>query len=382
MITKSAKAIVVFYVLRMLDRLEMVKVGVGVRKLRVYILIWRLHSTYIYLVPVLVFANTPAAYQVIVLLEMLSKIVEKLIANRLSVQACKLGLIHPSQYGLLPGVSTIHAAVSLTHEVVIAQKLKLKAASLFLDIKGGFDNIRPAQLSGLLRAKGVSPYIVSWMRSFLSRRTCRLKFQGCPGNFKCVAVGTPQGSPISPWLFVLYVASLHRGAGMQNTFSFVDDFALTTICLSHRRNIQILQVRFKALWCRAKKLGLAFSIPKSDFIHLHTPKDHSPRCPTPIHLDSEVFLPKEEVRWLGYRFTPNLASIAHFNCRLTLAFAIIKKLSPPGSGLTTLQTCCLVYSLLLPVVLYGADLLVPNGAMAQRLEVCWHRALRSATNCF
>lgn len=91
--------------------------------------------------------DTPVAYCVIVLLEMLSKIVERIIANRLSVQACELGLIHPNQCGLLSGVSTFHAAVSLNHKVVIAQKLKLKVSSLFLDIKGGFDNIRAAQLT-------------------------------------------------------------------------------------------------------------------------------------------------------------------------------------------------------------------------------------------
>ena len=108
-------------------------------------------------------------------------------------------------------------------------------------------------------------------------------------------------------------------------------------------------------------------------------------CLTPIHLHSEVFHPKEEVTWLGYGFIPNLASTAHFNRRLALAqgaFIIIKKLSPLGSVLMTLQTRCLVHSLLLPVVSYGVDLFVPNSAMAQRLDVLWHRALRLATNCF
>lgn len=55
---------------------------------------------------------------------------------------------------------------------------------------------------------------------------------------------------------------------------------------------------------------------------------------------------------------------------------------PPGSGLTRLQTCRLVHSLLLPAISYGADLFVPNGAMAYRLDVLWYKALRWATNCF
>ena len=100
--------------------------------------------------------DTPTSYLLIVLLEILSKIVERLISNRLSAQAPELGLIHPNQCGSLPGVSTFHAAISLSHEVVIAQKLRLKASSLFLDIKGSFNNIKPTQLTGQLREKGVS----------------------------------------------------------------------------------------------------------------------------------------------------------------------------------------------------------------------------------
>ena len=246
--------------------------------------------------------DAPATYRVIVLLDTPLKIVERLIANRLSAQTRELGPIHRNQCSSLLSVSSFHAAVSLTHEVAIAQKLKLKAFSLFLDIKSYFDNIRPTQLrlTGPLRERGVSPYIASWIKSFLSRRTCRLKFEGSRGDFKRVAVGTPQGSPISPLLFVLYVASFHRGLNRQNTFSFINDFVLTSMSLSHRRNIQILQTRFRALSCRAKRLRLSFSILKTELIDSGTRKDRSPQGLTPVHLDSEVFYPKEEVRWLGY----------------------------------------------------------------------------------
>ena len=124
--------------------------------------------------------DTPASYRLIVLLETLSKIIERLVANRLSAQARELGLINSNQCGSVAGVSAFHAVASLNHEVVIAQKLRLKASTLFLDIKGGFDNIRPNTLTDYLQKKGVSPYITAWVRSFLCHRTCRLAFQGAP----------------------------------------------------------------------------------------------------------------------------------------------------------------------------------------------------------
>ena len=59
-----------------------------------------------------------------------------------------------------------------------------------------------------------------------------------------------------------------------------------------------------------------------------------------------------------------------------------QKTTPPGAGLSTLHARHLVSSLLLPVVVYGADLFVPNGAMTHKLEFFWNKTLRWATNCF
>ena len=240
--------------------------------------------------------DTPASYRVIVLLETLSKILERLLANPLSLQARELGLLYLNQYGFLPGVSSFHAAAALTHEVPTAYKLKLKASSLLLDIKGGFDNVKPGVLTGMLRERGVSSYIVLWIRAFLADRSYRLRFQDAPNCFKKVAVGTLQGSPISPLLFVLYVAPLHQGTARANTISFVDDLALSLFFASHRRNVQLLQARFRKLKHKASKLGLSVSVPKTELLHWCTSKDRSPPARTPIHLENGNFYPKDEVR--------------------------------------------------------------------------------------
>ena len=89
------------------------------------------------------------------------------------------------------------------------QRAGRKVSTLFLDIKGGFDNVNPTTLCGMLRAKGVNPYLLSWTKSFLSGWSCRLLYQGSPKVFAPVSVGTPQGSPVSPLLFVIYVSRFH-----------------------------------------------------------------------------------------------------------------------------------------------------------------------------
>jgi hypothetical protein len=171
--------------------------------------------------------SSPASFRIIVLLQTVSKILERIVATRLSLIARSAGLINPNQCGSLSGLSTFDACASLSHEVRSIQRPGIKASSLFLDIKGGFDNISSFQLSRMLVKHGVSRYLVSWVRSFLSGRQCKLLFQGAPGVYCPVSVGAPQGSPVSPLLFLIYVSCLHISIPRSVIFSYVDDFSVT-----------------------------------------------------------------------------------------------------------------------------------------------------------
>ena len=103
--------------------------------------------------------------------------------SRLSCVARSLGLLNPHQCGSLAGLSASDMTYRLSHEVRTLQMAQRKVSTLFLDIKGGFNNVNPATLCHMLRAKGLNPYLVSWTRSFLSGRSCRVRYQGSPKIF-------------------------------------------------------------------------------------------------------------------------------------------------------------------------------------------------------
>ena len=274
---------------------------------------------------------------------------------------------------------------TLTHEVRTLQRPLLKVSTLFLDIKAGFDNVNASKLRALLLSKSIPSYMVDWVSSFLTGRRCTLVFQGSPDISAPVSVGTPQGSPLSPLLFLIYVAPLHFRIPTGIMVSYVDDFSLTVASPSHKSNIRRLQSLFVVISRRASELDVSFAVPKTELIHWQTHSERSPPALSPITLDGQVFHPSGVVRWLGYWLSPALNTSHHFNHRLALAnasFSFVKCLSSPGGGTRPFLAHRVAMGLFLPILTYGADLLVPNHRSTLSMNSFWHRVCRWLTNNF
>jgi len=329
--------------------------------------------------------RTPGSFRIIVLFETVSEILERLSALHLTSAARSLGLLHPNECGSLAGLGCFDAVATLTHEFRLLQAASFKVSTLFQDVKGGFDNVCENKLASILTRGGVSPYLIAWIKSCLSKCQCRLIFQGAPKVFCLVAVGTTQGSPISPLLFVHYIASLHLTLPKGLVISYVDDLTIMHCADSVPSNIRALQP-FPGItkWQRADLL-VAFSVPKTELIHWRTPKDRSDVSFAPIVINDMLFPPSQAVRLLGYWLTPTIHSSVHFLRRLALAkasFSTIRQLSVASKGLSTWWNRKLVFGPILPILTYGCDLFIPDTITLKKLNSFLHGVLQWRTNCF
>jgi hypothetical protein len=116
------------------------------------------------------------AYCPIALLNCMGKVLEKLMATRLSLMAESYDILHADQIGGHPKCSAIDTVMALMHEVEANAGNHFMMSALFLDIRGAFDNISSACLCTMIHMLGYPTAVMSWCSSFLSDRTTALLF--------------------------------------------------------------------------------------------------------------------------------------------------------------------------------------------------------------
>lgn len=104
--------------------------------------------------------------------------------------------------------SAIDAAVLLIQKVEQVWESRKIAGALFMDVKGAFDHVSHAQLARRMSDLGIDDDLIGWTQSFLTDRWVELVIDEHT-NPKCkVETGIPQGSPVSPILFLIYISEV------------------------------------------------------------------------------------------------------------------------------------------------------------------------------
>jgi len=146
----------------------------------------------------------PKSHCPIQLIECLGKLVEKIIARRITYDLGRYELMPFNQFGSQSNSSCLDAAMALTHNIHTARDKNLVSSFLTVDIKGFFDHVDHDRLVAVLVYLGFPPEITGWVKSFLSERFVRVQVDDCVGDPHPQMVGAPQGSPVSPILACVY----------------------------------------------------------------------------------------------------------------------------------------------------------------------------------
>uniref|UniRef100_A0A093V4Z1 Putative RNA-directed DNA polymerase from transposon X-element n=1 Tax=Talaromyces marneffei PM1 TaxID=1077442 RepID=A0A093V4Z1_TALMA len=194
-------------------------------------------------------------------------VVEKLVAGLITDYAEAQGLFHKSQFGARRQRSAVDAVACLIGEIEHAWGNGKLGACLFMDIKGAFDYVVWSKLIGGLQGTGMDGDLVRWVAS-MSNRRAMLVIDGHIGEEVPISSGLPQGSPVSPILFVLYVrllvAAIESAVPEVRGLSFVDDQGLVTAASSIREACKTLQHAAKVAIKWGVENGVQFDPSKTE----------------------------------------------------------------------------------------------------------------------
>ena len=169
------------------------------------------------------------AYRVISLLNCLGKVVEK-IAEAISHHCEATKSLHPGQMGSRKQRSAIDAVACLKQRTYDSWKRQQLMGALFMDVKGAFDHVNPDRLVSRMRELGLGGDLIRWTQSFLTDRKVQLIIDNTQCSTQPINSGFPQGSPVSPILFTIYLSGtfdeIERAVPGVHTLSFVDDIGL------------------------------------------------------------------------------------------------------------------------------------------------------------
>jgi retron-type reverse transcriptase len=146
------------------------------------------------------------------------------------------------------------------------------ASILSLNVADAFDRVSHARLAHNLRKRKISKTLIRWVKDFLKDKYTEIRIADFTLEKSKVNVSIPQGSPVSPILYLFYNADLLKICEnltlRTSPTGFVDNVNLLTYGTSTERNCRNLERIHDVCEDWARRYGSKFNPDKYELLHL------------------------------------------------------------------------------------------------------------------
>lgn len=322
----------------------------------------------------------PSSYRPISLLNSLSKMLEKIVLQRLLAHSEENNILPPEQFGFRAKHSTVHQLLRITNAIAAGFKNNRRTGAVFLDVAKAFDRVWHDGLIYKLIAFKFPAYLIRLINSFLKNRSFRVRVGSDYSTPFPITAGTPQGAILSPLLFNIFTADIPK---TQNTYLhlFADDTAVVAQSTTYYSVCCRLQKALNNIenWCRTWKIAVNTS--KTQAIMFKRRKKN--------HHNDELTLFQDNIKWsksvkyLGVHFDENINFKAHVDKTIDkyrMKFRHMYPLICKKSSLTLNSKILLFKMILRPLITYAAPIWATTAKTnIKKLALLQNKLLRMAT---
>ena len=197
-------------------------------------------------------------YRPVSVLPVFSKILERLMYNRLIEYINENKLLYKYQFGFQKGKSTYMAVLTLVDKISEALNNGDYVIGVFLDFSKAFDTVDHDILLKKLEKYGIQGAALDWFTNYLSNRLQYVTYNGAKSKREIIKCGVPQGSILGPLLFLLYINDLSTVSNDCFSVLFADDTNMfvtgkntADMCVKLNNDLQEI-----CEWLRCNKLSL------------------------------------------------------------------------------------------------------------------------------
>jgi ribonuclease HI len=306
----------------------------------------------------------------------LGKTLERIVADGISNQLELNNGLHWGQFGGRKRRSAIDAVAYVMNRTQECWKRGQIAGLLLMDVKGAFDHVDRRRLLKTMIAKKVDGDLVEWTEDFMTNRSVQITVDGYHGKAAKVNTGIPQGSPVSPILFAIYLSCLFpfvevKVEGVEG-ISFADDVGWWV------SGKDIPEIRLKLEKCArlshiwAANNAVVFDAEKTEAILFSRRRSHKKLGNETIKVAPgiEKNFNHEATRWLGVWLDSHLTLQEHHNKMMNKARRAEARVRSLGGkfGLTPENVRKIQIAAVQAVALYGSELWWGESGMTRRMD--------------